>query len=100
MLNFIKEINNTKGTICHYTAHFKTIDGTEHICSKFNYIAPDKINCSAPEYIMSYVREDGYMTDDNDVMYILQNIISIQWECDDIIDNVKLEDYQVFYNKP
>lgn len=96
----IKEVNTIKGTICHYTAHFKTIDNVEHTYSKFRYGAPDKITCALPDYIMSYVREDGYLKDDNGLMYPLQNIISIQWECDDILNDIELKEYQIFYDKP
>lgn len=48
---------------------------------------------------MYYVRSDGYIKDDNDVMYLLQNIISISWECDDEIENVYVEEYKTFYAK-
>lgn len=45
------------------------------------------------------VRSDGYIKDDNSVMYPLQNIVSISWVCDDEIENVYAKEYKVFYTK-
>lgn len=86
-------------TIRHFICNFITIDGKEHFYSGFNYIDEDAISCSGPEYIMYDVRSDGYIKDDNDIMYPLQNIISISWVCDDEIENVYVKEYKVFYTK-
>ena len=96
----IKEMNTVRGTIYHYTAHFTTIDGKEHSFNKYRYGAPDKLKCSVPEYIMIDVKSDGYLVDNDGTMYPLQNVVSISWECDDVIENVILREHQVFYDKP
>lgn len=89
----------TTTTIHHFTCNFVTIDGKEHSYSGFNYVDENAIKRSGPEYIMSDVRSDGYIKDDNGVMYPLQNIVSISWVCDDEIENVYAEEYKVFYTK-
>lgn len=96
----VKEMNTIRGTICHYTAHFTTIDGTTHSFNKYRYGAPAQISCTVPEYIMMNVKSDGYLKDNDGVMYPLQNVVSISWECDDTIEGVALEEYQVFYDNP
>lgn len=95
-----KEWDTIRGTIYHYTVHFTTVDGATHSYNRYRYGAPEQISCSVPEYIMISVKSDGYLKDNNGVMYPLQNVISISWECDDIIDGVALEEYRVFYDKP
>ena len=96
----LKEMNTIRGTICHYTAHFTTVDGATHSYNKYRYGAPEQIRCSVPEYIMLDVKSDGYLKDNDGVMYPLQNVVSISWECDDTIEGVVLDEYQVFYDKP
>lgn len=86
-------------TIRHFTCNFVTVDGKEHSYSGFKYIDEDVISCSGPEYIMYNVRSDGYIKDDNDIMYPLPNIISISWTCDDEIENVYVEEYKTFYTE-
>lgn len=48
---------------------------------------------------MYSIRSDGYIKDDNNVMYLLQNIISVSWTCDDEVENVYVEEYKIFYTK-
>lgn len=96
----VKEMIAIHGTIYHYTVHFTTIDGATHSYNKYRYGAPEQITCSIPKYIMISVKSDGYLKDNNGVMYPLQNVVSISWECDDIIEGVALKEYQVFYDKP
>lgn len=43
------------------------------------------------------VDQDGYMKDDDDNMYILNNILSIRWAKDDVKYNVALKEFKVFY---
>lgn len=96
----IKEANTERGIICHYIAHFITTDGEKHINTKFRYGAPSKVYHSLPEYMMTNITSNGYLKDDDDVMYPLQNIVSITWECDDTIENVVLDEFRIFYEKP
>ena len=96
----IKEMNTMRGTICHYTAHFTTTDGEAHSFNTYRYGAPDQIKCSVPEYIMIDVKSNGYLKDNDGIMYPLQNVASIAWECASVIENVILKEYQVFYDKP
>ena len=49
---------------------------------------------------MMDVKSDGYLVDNDGIMYPLQNVVSIAWECDDVIENVILHEHQVFYDKP
>lgn len=94
-----KEQKTIRGTLCHYTAHFVTTDGVNHCYTHYRYGVQERIR-SIPEYIMVDVKSDGYLKDDNDVMYPLQNIVSISWECDDTIEDAVLEEYKIFYDKP
>lgn len=95
-----KEMITIRGTLCHYTAHFTTIDGKEHSFNQYRYGTPEYLKCSVPEYIMIDVKSDGYLKDNDGIMYPLQNVVSISWECDDIIENAILKEYEVFYDKP
>lgn len=75
-------------TLKKFHVHFTTIDGKEHIFTRYNYVDEESLTVSAPEYIMHSVKSDGYLKDDDDVMYPLQNIISIKWEEVEKIENV------------
>lgn len=63
----------------HYSVFFTTVDGKEHCFNCFRFANPKVIPCSIPEYIMIDVRHDGYLMDNDEIMYPLQNIISIKW---------------------
>lgn len=91
---------STRGTVYHYTVHFVTIDGNNHTFTKYNYAARDNLICTVPEYIMTDIKSDGYLYDDNMTMYPLNNIISISWECDDIIEGIPLKENKIFYEIP
>lgn len=94
-----KMIYGEKNTITaiHYTAVFTTIDNEKHEYSRFNYINSEKITCTVPEYLMIYVKRDGYIKDDANIMYPLQNVISIQWVMDSMINAVETNPYEVIY---
>ena len=81
----------------HYTVFFKTIDNKNHSFHRYRFANPNVINCSIPEYIMIEVKHNGYLIDDNNVMYPLQNIISITWEKDNEKEVEKIDDWEVFY---
>ena len=63
-------------TVYSYQAIFKTIDQEEHH-SYFKYLDIDTLACDAPRYIMLGKK---YLIDNDDIMYPLENIISIKWE--------------------
>ena len=78
-----------------------TICGIMHNFTKYRSAAPERLRCSVPEYIMIDVKSNGYLKDDNGVMYPLQNVVSIYWNKDDEIHDVKLNDkYAIFFDKP
>lgn len=66
----------------HYSVFFTTIDGKEHCYNNYRFANPKVITCSIPEYIMIDVRHNGYLTDNDKIMYPLQNIVSIEWKKD------------------
>lgn len=46
---------------------------------RYKWANSDGLSCTVPECIMISVRSDGYMIDKNDVMYPIENIMSIEW---------------------
>ena len=81
---------------------FITTDGLEHKGYKYNWFNADGLLCTVPEYIMIYIKSDGYIKDQNDVMYPLQNILSIDWKLIDekvVLDNFSHELKVVFTDK-
>lgn len=97
---FFEEVQE-KETLEHYSVRFYTTDGIMHNFTKYRYAAPERLRCSVPEYIMIDVKSNGYLKDDNGVMYPLQNVVSIYWNKDDEIHDVKLNDkYAIFFDKP
>ena len=62
----------------------------------------DGLLCTVPEYIMIDIKSDGYIEDQNDIMYPLQNILSIDWKLIDekvVLDNFSHEFKVVFTDK-
>ena len=74
---FKKLFENPKIKIQKYKRVFVTVDGKEHEGPTYNWIIPTRIKCSPSTYIMYDVSSDGYLRDENGVMYILSNIIYI-----------------------
>lgn len=75
--------NKKPKTICmqKYQPFFKTIDGVEHEgIDRYKWFNADGLLCTIPEYIMIDIKSDGYIEDKNDVMYPLQNVLSIYWK--------------------
>ena len=80
---------------------FITTDGAEHEGYEYNWFNADELLCTVPEYIMIDIKSDGYIEDQNDVMYPLQNILSIDWKLIDekvVLDNFSHEFEVVFTN--
>ena len=81
---------------------FITTDGTKHKGYKSNWFNADGLLCTVPEYIMIDIKSDGYIEDQNDVMYPLQNILSIDWKLIDekvVLDNFSHKFEVVFTDK-
>ena len=96
MFNFFKK-STPLIEVIHYSVYFKTIDGNEHQYTHFRYADPAQLNCSIPEYIMCKIKGDGYLKDDNGLMYPLQNVIQIKWK-EDARQTVEQGDkWNVFY---
>lgn len=84
-------------TAIHYTVSFTTIDNEKHKYSHLSYVNPNSITCSIPEYLMLFIKKDGYIKDDAGIMYPLQNIISIEWTKDSEINAIETNPYETFY---
>lgn len=103
MIDAIKEIFKStlpKINIRKYKPVFITVDGKEHEGPTYNWIIPSRIKCTPPTYIMYDVSSDGYLRDKEGVMYILSNIISIDWQ---VVEEKEVEDkyseYQVYISE-
>jgi len=86
---FKKLFEKEKINIRKYKPVFITVDGKEHEGLEYNWIIINRLKCSAPEYIMIDVTSDGYLRDKEGIMYILSNIISIDWQ---VIEEKIVED--------
>lgn len=83
-----------------YRPLFVTTDGEEHCGITYKYINSSRLIVSVPEYIMINIKNDGYIKDNNRVMYPLPNVVSIRWEL--IEEKVKQYykgeyEYQIFF---
>ena len=81
---------------------FITTDGVEHEGYKYNWFNADGLLCTVPEYIMIDIKSDGYIEDQNDIMYPLQNILSIDWKLIDekvVLDNFSHKFEVAFTNR-
>ncbi len=103
MIDAIKELFKStlpKIKVQRYKPVFVTVDGREHEGPTYNWIIPSRIKCSPSTYIMYDVSSDGYLKDKEGVMYILSNIISIDWQ---IVEEREVEDkyseYQVYISE-
>lgn len=94
---FKKLFEKEKITIRRYKPIFVTVDGKEHEGYTYNWIITNRLRCSPPNYIMIDVTSDGYLKDTNGVMYLLNNIVSIDWQ---IVEERQVDDtyseYQIF----
>lgn len=70
-----------------YQPIFITTDGVKHQGHKYNWFDSDGLLCTVPQYIMISVKSNGYLEDENDIVYPLQNILSIKWQ---LVDNKEL----------
>lgn len=79
-----KKVETT--TLKHYKLVFKTIDGETHEFNRISHIDESAITCSALDY---YLSNEKFLKDDAGVHYPIQNIISIQFELDNVIENAR-----------
>lgn len=94
---FNKIFKKDKITVQKYQPFFTTVDNATHEGLRYNWVIADRIRCSVPEYIMISIREDGYIEDNNRIMYPLYNVVSIEWK---LVKEMVVEDnfneFQVF----
>lgn len=68
-------------TLQKFQPFFTTIDNVKHEgIDRYKWAISDGLSCTVPECIMITIKSDGYMKDKNDVIYPIQNIISIEWK--------------------
>ena len=77
--NKIKEIKEKEVTIKKYKPYFITTDEKKHEGATYGWYVADRLNCTVPQYLMSFIREDGYIEDRSGIMYLLSNVMSIEW---------------------
>lgn len=70
-----KKIETT--TLTKYKLIFKTVDGKTHEFNKLKYIDETTIICSALEF---FLIDKKFLSDDDEIQYPIQNILSIKFE--------------------
>lgn len=93
---FKKLFEKEKVTARRYRATFTTVDGKEHKGCVYNWMLINRVR-DPERYIMIDIQSDGYIEDSNGIMYILSNIVSVDWQ---IVEERTVEDkyseYQIF----
>lgn len=84
-------------TAVHFTGIFTTIDGKEHKDPNFLYVNPNRLTISVQDYLTAQIIANKYMTDEENIVYPLVNIVSIHWILDSMI-NVKDDNWKIFYS--
>lgn len=84
-----------------YRPIFKTIDGEEHVGIRYKYADENRVKGSVPELLMISVKNNGYLVDMESKMYLIPNIISIEW---DLVDEQIKQyqgkyEWQIYYDK-
>ena len=81
-------------------AVFITIDGVEHYNSKFNYLKVSSLLRTYEDYIMISIESDGYIKDNDGIMYPLNNVLSIEWKnIKEMLKADEFQRYQVWFDK-
>lgn len=70
-----KEIVNLK----KYKPFFVTNDGAEHEGCNYKWLRKDGF-VLIPVYLMNESKSDGYMIDNNFVMYLMDDVKSVEWK--------------------
>lgn len=76
-------------TLEAYQPFFTTVDGAMHEGQQRKFTIAERLMCSVPEHLMILVKEKGYITDSNGIMYPLANVISVEWK---LTSSTTLED--------
>lgn len=94
---FKKILKKDNVTVKKYKPLFITVDNVKHEGLECNWAIEDRLICSIPEYIMLNIKSDGYIEDENRIMYPLSNIISIEWKLlKEIIVEDNFDKYKIF----
>ena len=85
IFNFIKKkteevLEPWTETFERRTAYFITTDGQKHCNSNYKWCKVSGLTCGMGEYAMISVKSDGYISDDDGVMYPLNNVLSVEWK--------------------
>lgn len=93
---FKKLLEKEMLTARRYRAVFTTVDGKEHKGCIYNWMLTNRV-INPERYIMIDIQSDGYIEDSDGIMYIINNVVSINWQ---IVEERKVEDkyseYQIF----
>lgn len=83
-----------------YQPVFITVNGESHVGCEYKWANDSGLLCSVPEYIMIYIKKDGYMKDTDGIIYPLQNIVSIKWELleEKNVADIFSNTYQIFFS--
>lgn len=74
-----KELSKTL-SLQRFQPFFITIDGEKHEgYDRYKWINADELIPGVPDYLMQSIVIRGYIEDKNNVMYPLNNILSIEW---------------------
>ena len=80
LFNKIKKIvEPTKSTLQRVKPVFYTVDGNKHYGITYKWVKASGLLCSVGEYVMIDIKSDGYIYDENKVMYPITNVLSIEW---------------------
>lgn len=79
---------------------FKTVDGNVHTGHVSRWLKVSSINCSTGKFLMYDISSAGYVLDTDDIMYPLENVVSLEWKRKDFKDIVfpyYLSEYKFYY---
>ena len=99
---FEKEKEKEIVTLQKVAALFKTTEGLMVNSKSYKWANVDKLSCGIGRYLMCDITEQGYINGRNGKMYLLSNVIDIDWYVEEkknvYIKNGVDTDYRVFYS--
>jgi hypothetical protein len=99
---YYKDLNTPpKVTLRKYQPFFTTIDNVVHEGIQYNYGIVDRLTYSKslPRDIMIDIKHDDYIEDSAGTMYLLANVVSIEWKLlDELIVYDIFDIYKTFVN--